>query len=154
MTHRHDNTILAQFVERQPGIVGAMLQRGRRRAADVSQQMSRRGAMAASAELVNSAAARLIELAYERDEVGSATWIRQLASSCLAFPYRGQVDCTCAMGCAELRPIAWPSTFAGYMRRPRLHLCSRSTRPAENGPSTSSIILPLAQRLRTGASAN
>lgn len=64
------NTIVSNFVERQPSIVGAALKGGRRRAADAAQSMSRRGAMAAAAELCNTAMFRLIELSYEQDEIG------------------------------------------------------------------------------------
>ena len=66
----YTNGIVKHFEERQPGIVGASLRAGRRRARDTAHAMSRRGAMAASAELVNTAVSRLIELAYEQDEIG------------------------------------------------------------------------------------
>ena len=65
-----NNTILSTFVERQPAIMSAALRAGRRRAADTSAHLSRRGAMAASAELVNTAVSRLIELAYQVDDTG------------------------------------------------------------------------------------
>lgn len=66
----HTNGIVRSFSERLPDITAATLRAGRRRASDTSARLTRRGAMAAAAELVNHAVSRLIELAYEIDDTG------------------------------------------------------------------------------------
>lgn len=64
----YTNGILQHHIERLPGITDAVLRAGRRRAADQSQSLSQRGAMAAAAGRCNESIHRLIVLAYEVDE--------------------------------------------------------------------------------------
>lgn len=64
------NGILKHHIERLPAITEAVLQRGRRRAADTAVSMSQRGAMKAAADRCNAAINRLIELAYQTDDCG------------------------------------------------------------------------------------
>lgn len=81
------NTIVSAFVERLPEITGATLRAGRRRAADTSAQLSRRGAMAASAELVNTSISRLIELAYQLDDTGIAANVDEDGRLLVSIPW-------------------------------------------------------------------
>ncbi|MBX2997777.1 MAG: hypothetical protein KF893_04650 [Caldilineaceae bacterium] len=57
-------------IERKPDIITAALQAGRTRAAATAQQLTRKGAMAASAELLNECVTHLIELCYQVDGGG------------------------------------------------------------------------------------
>ena len=64
------NGILKHHIERLPAITEAVLQRGRRRAAETAVSMSQKGAMKAAADRCNAAINRLIELVFEEDEIG------------------------------------------------------------------------------------
>ncbi len=69
--HANGNGVIREFPERKEEIVTARLLRfGRQRLADVSAELSRRGAAAAKAELANEAVGKLIGLCYERDTDG------------------------------------------------------------------------------------
>lgn len=64
------NHIVRMVEERKPGILGVSLNVGRRRALDLSHELTRRGAHKAAAELINEAVCHFIEICYERDETG------------------------------------------------------------------------------------
>lgn len=55
---------------RKPGIIETTLRAGRRRAANIAAYLSRKGVMMGTAELCNEVIFKLIELAYETDDIG------------------------------------------------------------------------------------
>ncbi|MBI1294299.1 hypothetical protein GC175_04995 [bacterium] len=64
----HGNSILSTFTERQPEIATAkVLRHARKRAQSVAATLTRKGAAAASAELINESVNVLIALCYETD---------------------------------------------------------------------------------------
>lgn len=63
---------MEQFAERKNGIAATTLQAGRQRLGNLAAALSRRGRMAACAELCNEAVAALIRLCYEPDTDGTA----------------------------------------------------------------------------------
>lgn len=70
-TNGHTNGIVRHFEEHQNEILTAkVLRKARARAADVSATLTRRGAAAATAELLNEAVNKLIALLYEADSDG------------------------------------------------------------------------------------
>lgn len=67
----YTNGIVKHFEEHQKEILTAkVLRKARQRAADVSQSLSRRGAAAATAELLNEAVFKAIRYLYEEDADG------------------------------------------------------------------------------------
>jgi len=64
--------MIEQFAERKQGIAAAALRAGRQRAANVAAQLSRRGRLAASAELCNEAVTALLRLVWQADTDGYA----------------------------------------------------------------------------------
>jgi hypothetical protein len=69
-TNGTHNGVIAMIEERKPGIIETSLKAGRRRAADIAAQLSRRGALMGAVELINEVVFKLIELSYETDEAG------------------------------------------------------------------------------------
>jgi hypothetical protein len=75
--------MLQQFTERKSGVVGVALRAGRQRAANVAAQLSRRGRLAASAELCNEAVVSLLRLAWQADTDGCAANVDQVTGRLL-----------------------------------------------------------------------
>ena len=75
--------MLQQFTERKSGVVGVALRAGRQRAGNVAAQLSRRGRLAASAELCNEAVTQLLRLAWQADTDGYAANVDQVTGRLL-----------------------------------------------------------------------
>ena len=75
--------MLQQFTERKGGVVGVALRAGRQRAGNVAAQLSRRGRLAASAELCNEAVTQLLRLAWQADTDGYAANVDQVTGRLL-----------------------------------------------------------------------
>ena len=71
------------FAERKGGVVGVALRAGRQRAGNVAAQLSRRGRLAASAELCNEAVTQLLRLAWQADTDGYAANVDQVTGRLL-----------------------------------------------------------------------
>ena len=71
------------FAERKAGIAATALAGGRQRAANVAAQLSRRGRLAASAELCNEAVVSLLRLAWQADTDGCAANVDQVTGRLL-----------------------------------------------------------------------
>ena len=75
--------LLQGFTERKSGVVGVALRAGRQRAGNVAGQLSRRGRLAASAELCNEAVTQLLRLAWQADTDGYAANVDQVTGRLL-----------------------------------------------------------------------
>ena len=75
--------MLQEFTERKGGVVGVALRAGRQRAGNVAAQLSRRGRLAASAELCNEAVTQLLRLVWQADTDGYAANVDQVTGRLL-----------------------------------------------------------------------
>lgn len=64
------NDVVRMIEGRKPSIIETTLRAGRRRAANIAAYLSRKGVMMGTAELCNEVIFKLIELAYETDDIG------------------------------------------------------------------------------------
>lgn len=77
--------IQQQVIDRKPDVITAALSAGRQRAAATAQELTRKGAMAASAELLNECVNKLIDLCYQTDAAGLCN-VDQRAGGVLLIP--------------------------------------------------------------------